>query len=130
MGRRARLRTLAVALGVGAGAIGLAHGRVPDDVPFSPVVARGRVGADFVERTGLAVEGTVRGEMDDLSAYARPGFDPGDVRALVRHVDGATRDDDTVLARHAMWALGRRFLTVDYVAGRGSLSISRHNGKI
>ncbi|WP_423751127.1 hypothetical protein [Salinirarus marinus] len=90
MDRRRRL--FAAALGVGAGAISLSHSRVPDGVPFSPVVARGRVGADFVDRTELAAEGTVRGEMDDLSAYARPGFDPDAVAPAVRRFYEETAD--------------------------------------
>ncbi|MFB6131269.1 MAG: hypothetical protein ABEJ28_10660 [Salinigranum sp.] len=53
-------------------------------VPFSPLFASGRVGADYLERHGVPTAGAVDGEMDDLGAYARPGFDPADVHPAVR----------------------------------------------
>lgn len=92
MGRFLSSRALAITLGLGFGAAALSRRRVPDDIPFSPVTAPGRVGADFVERTGLAADGTVAGEMDDLSAYARPDFDAAAVASAVRRFYEETAD--------------------------------------
>lgn len=72
-------------------------------IQFSPVTARGRVGADFVERRGLADPDapTPRGEMDDLAAFARPGFDPARVHPVVR--DFYERTADYRMASRARW---------------------------
>lgn len=55
-------------------------------IPFSPITASGRVGAEFVERRGLADPDVPEpaGEMDDMAAFARPGFDPERVHPVVR----------------------------------------------
>lgn len=57
-----------------------------DDVPLSPLVASGRVGPDWPERTGVAAEESSPpvGEMDDMAVYARPEFDPERVAPAVR----------------------------------------------
>ncbi|NHN41998.1 hypothetical protein G9C85_10205 [Halorubellus sp. JP-L1] len=78
--RRALAGALALAAGVGARR--LAAARV-DDVPLARVRAPGRVGGTFHERSGLAGD-PVRGEMDDLDAYAREEFDTTQVAAGVR----------------------------------------------
>ncbi|QLG63766.1 hypothetical protein [Halorarum salinum] len=66
------------------------------EVPLSPLSAGRRVGPDWPERVGIAVDtgsagepgGSNRepvvGEMDDLTAYERPGFDSERVAPVVR----------------------------------------------
>lgn len=80
----------AAAAGLGVAALS----REPD-LPLSPVFARGRVGADFGERTGLAGE-RAHSEMDDLDAFARDDFDPGRVHPTIRDFYESTLD-------YAMW---------------------------
>ncbi|WP_227132506.1 hypothetical protein [Halorubellus salinus] len=84
-GRRAVAGGVALAVGVALAAVGrrrMAAARV-DDVPLARVRSRGRVGADFHERSGLAGD-RVGGELDDLDAFARDGFDISRVAPAVR----------------------------------------------
>ncbi|MFC4406612.1 hypothetical protein [Haloarchaeobius iranensis] len=71
--------------GLGYAARRLAGSRVTD-VPLSPLVARGRVGGDWVARAGVGTGDHPVGEMDDMAAFAGDGFDPElvdpDVRAF------------------------------------------------
>ncbi|UPM41773.1 YndJ family protein [Halocatena salina] len=55
--------------------------RVP---PLSSLTANRRVGKEFLERNGLRGSDAPSGQMDQLSAYARPGFDPEAVHPSVR----------------------------------------------
>ncbi|WP_435145154.1 hypothetical protein [Halobaculum sp. P14] len=77
---------VAVAAGLAAVVVGWLRRarRAAADVPLSPLTAAGRVGPDWPERTGVATETEPPGEMDDFSAFARPGFDPERVPAEVR----------------------------------------------
>lgn len=65
--------TAAVVAGLGLAAV-VGGGRV-DDIPFSPVFGRGRIGADFGARRGLA-GAPARGETENFDAFARDDFDP------------------------------------------------------
>lgn len=53
-------------------------------IPFGTQTAGWVVGSDYPERAGLAGTGTPTGEMDDLGAYRRGGFDPDTVNPAVR----------------------------------------------
>lgn len=53
-------------------------------IPFGTQTAGWFVGPDFPERAGIADHETPTGEMDDLSEYARDGFDPDAVHPVVR----------------------------------------------
>lgn len=55
--------------------------RVP---PLSSLTADYRVGKAFLERNNLRGSDTPSGQMDQLSAYARPGFEPEAVHPAVR----------------------------------------------
>ncbi|WP_323674565.1 hypothetical protein [Halorubellus sp. PRR65] len=83
--RRAFAGAFAVAVGGALAALG--RGRVAsagvDDVPLARVRSRGRVGATFHERSGLAGDRVV-GEMDDLDAFAREDLDTSRVAPAVR----------------------------------------------
>lgn len=76
---------------IAAGAIALAAGasawRAADrarDVPLSPVRGGRHIGPDWVERRGIGTGESPVGEMDDMGAYARDGFDPDRVHPEVR----------------------------------------------
>ena len=101
-GRRAVAGWVAVAVGGAAAAAGgrrVAAARV-DDVPLARVRSRGRVGADFHERSGLAGDRVV-GEMDDLDAFAREDFDTSRVApAVVRFYE---RTSEYRMAVGAEW---------------------------
>jgi hypothetical protein len=71
------------------------------DVPLSPATAGWRVGADYLERRGVLGECEVGGEIDDLSAFARSGFDPEVVAPVVR--DFYERTADHRLAYGVRW---------------------------
>lgn len=55
--------------------------RIP---PLSSLTADRRVGTEFLERNGLVGPRSPSGQIDQLSAYARPGFDPETVNPAVR----------------------------------------------
>jgi hypothetical protein len=71
------------------------------DVPLSPLTAGWRVGADYPERRGIAVDGEVAGEMDDMDEYAGPTFDPEAVAPAVREFYERTADYE--LAYDVRW---------------------------
>ena len=77
-------------------------------VPLSPLMAGGRVGRYWPEHAGITTEVTPVGEMDDLAAYARPGFDPDRVAPLVREFYERTAEFDMEYAVrwHAPFRLG------------------------
>ncbi|RRJ28049.1 YndJ family protein [Halocatena pleomorpha] len=52
--------------------------------PLSSLTSSGRVGAAFLKRNGLQGPGAPIGQMEQLAAYARPGFDPEAVHPAVR----------------------------------------------
>lgn len=83
--------TLALALAALARVLDRARSRARD-VPLSPLTAGWRVGADYPERRGIVTAGEVAGEMDDLSAYAGPTFDPEAVAPEVRAFYERTAD--------------------------------------
>ena len=66
-----------------AGAVGRARAAARN-VPISPVTADRYVGADFVERSGLATGDRVAGELDDVSVLASDSFDPDALDPAVR----------------------------------------------
>lgn len=83
MSRRSRWLAGAVAVGLGGFALRRITGARVDDVPLARVRARGPIGVDFPDRSGLAGERLV-GEMDDLDAFAREEFDTTRVAPAVR----------------------------------------------
>ncbi|MFB6136349.1 MAG: hypothetical protein ABEJ04_06285 [Halobacteriaceae archaeon] len=99
-----RLRRLAALLGastlLAAVAAAIASARRARGVPLSPLTAGWRVGADYVERAGVAGPGDPVGEMDDMGRYARPGFDPGAVDPEVRRFYERTREYEMRYAVH------------------------------
>ncbi|WP_418281478.1 hypothetical protein [Halorubrum sp. DTA98] len=64
--------------------------RTASEVPLSTLRARGRVGADFLDRRGLVDENAPQptGEIDDLDAFARSNAEPSD-----RGSDGSDGSD-------------------------------------
>ncbi|QLG29134.1 hypothetical protein HUG10_17060 [Halorarum halophilum] len=90
------------------------------DVPLSPLTAGWRVGRNWPERAGVTTDTepagetgdssrhSVVGEMDDLAAYARPGFDPARVAPLVREFYERTAEFDMEydVRWHAPFRLG------------------------
>lgn len=65
-------------------------------VPLSPLTAGWRVGAEYPERRGIVADGEVVGEMDDVSEYAGPAFDPTEVHPAVRDFYERTADYELV----------------------------------
>jgi hypothetical protein len=53
-------------------------------IPFSPLTAKGRVGAEYLRRHDVATGESLSGEMDDMSEYAQPDFDPDAIHPAVR----------------------------------------------
>ncbi|MFC4550407.1 MULTISPECIES: hypothetical protein [Halorussus] len=68
------------------------------DVPLSPLTGGWRVGADYPERRGIVTEEAVAGEMDDVTAFARPGFGPDRLHPEVRDFYEKTADYDLTYA--------------------------------
>lgn len=93
------------------------------DVPLSPLTAGWRVGADYPERRGVAADGEVAGEMDDVSEYAGPEFDPEAVAPAVRAFYERTADYE--LAYRADWH--RPFRVGAALAGRLTSRIEQLN---
>lgn len=75
-------------------------------VPFSPLTAGRHVGADYVERNGLAIPGDPVGEMDDMDVYARPGFSPERLHPEVRRFYERTSEFE--MTYEATWHAGFR----------------------
>ncbi|WP_435319659.1 hypothetical protein [Haloarchaeobius sp. TZWSO28] len=71
------------------------------DVPLCPLTARGRIGSNWVARSGVGTGEDLPGEMDDLDTFARPDFDPALVAPTVRDFYEQTRQYD--LALTAEW---------------------------
>ncbi|NIB99721.1 hypothetical protein [Halobacterium sp. R2-5] len=89
-----------------AGVVGLLAGASAwraRGVPFSPVSGGARIGAEFVAHRGLADPSApaIAGEMDDMAAYAREGFDPGRVAGDVRRFYERTAEYEMLL--RARW---------------------------
>lgn len=91
--------------------------RTAREVPLSTLRARGRVGANFLERRGLVDDRAPppNGEIDDLDAFARSsggpsdeddGFDPASVDERVR--DFSERTAAYRLAYRVRWGRGFR----------------------
>lgn len=84
------------------------------DVPLSPLTATGRIGGDWVTRTGVGTGEHPVGEMDDMAAFAHDGFDPHcvdpDVRAFYE------RTSEYELSLTAEWH--RPFRTGAWLASR------------
>ncbi len=76
------------------------------DVPLSPLVARTRVGSDYLQRYGVTTGVNLSGEMDDMEEFARPDFDPDDVHPEVRRFYEHTADYD--IAYRVRWHRGFR----------------------
>ncbi|WP_227356826.1 hypothetical protein [Haladaptatus salinisoli] len=75
-------------------------------IPFSPLTAKGRVGAEYLRRHGVATGDPLSGEMDDMSAYARPDFDPEAIHPAVRRFYERTAEYD--LSYRVTWHRGFR----------------------
>jgi hypothetical protein len=93
------------------------------EVPLSPLTAGWRVGADYLDRRGLRGEGEVAGEMDDLSAFGRPGFHPDSVAPAVRAFYERTADYE--LAYEVYWH--RPFRVGAVLAGRATSRLEQLN---
>nr|WP_303648783.1 hypothetical protein [Haloarchaeobius litoreus] len=103
----------AVALvGLGYAARRLAGSRVTD-IPLSPLTAGGRIGGDWVARAGVGTGDHPVGEMDDMTAFAHDGFDPGLVDPEVRAFYERTSEYELSLT--AEWH--RPFRTGAWLAG-------------
>ena len=76
------------------------------DVPLSPLVARTRVGSDYLQRHGVTTGVGLSGEMDDMGEFARPDFDPDDVHPEVRRFYERTAEYD--IAYRVRWHRGFR----------------------
>ncbi|WP_266080411.1 hypothetical protein [Haladaptatus caseinilyticus] len=81
----------------------VAHTR---EVPLSPLVARGRVGANYLEQHDVTTGANPSGEMDDMAAYARDDFYPESVHRAVRRFYERTGEYD--LSYHVRWHRGFR----------------------
>ncbi|WP_313691987.1 hypothetical protein [Halorarum halobium] len=93
-------------------------------VPLSPLTARRRVGRDWPERAEITTGREPLGEMDDLAAYARPGFDPDRVAPLVRAFYERTAEFDVAydVRWHAPFRLGAA-LASPVTAALGQLNL-------
>jgi hypothetical protein len=76
------------------------------DVPLSPLVARTRVGPDYLQRNDVTVGVNLSGEMDDMEEFARPDFVPDDIHPEVRRFYEHTIDYD--IAYRVRWHHGFR----------------------
>ncbi len=103
-----RLRRLFVRVLAAVGLLGLARSlRRARNVPLSPLTGGRRVGPDYPEREGIT-DGTVpTGEMDDMAAYAREGFDPDVLHPEVRRFYEHT--SEYRMRYRARWHRGFRF---------------------
>lgn len=105
-----RLRKLALGWVVVAWLAGLVRRSraAARDVPLSPVRAGRYVGADFLERRGLAVDEATEpnGELDDLDEFDSDTFDSETVQPSVRRFYEETAD--YVMDYRVTWSLGFR----------------------
>ncbi|WP_435365024.1 hypothetical protein [Haloarchaeobius sp. DYHT-AS-18] len=97
---RRALAGLVLAGGLLVAASRLLAARVTD-VPLCPLTARGRIGSNWVARSGVGTGEELPGEMDDLGTFARPDFDPALVAPEVRKFYEQTSQYD--LALTAEW---------------------------
>lgn len=58
--------------------------RRANDIPVSPLTARGQVGQAYLDHHDIATTGPIQGEIDDFGTLAYPGFDPDDVHPAIR----------------------------------------------
>ncbi|WP_435334067.1 hypothetical protein [Haloarchaeobius sp. TZWWS8] len=93
------------------------------DVPLSPLTARGRVGGDWVARTGVGTGEEPAGEMDDMAEFAREDFDPDDVDPTVR--DFYERTGRYEMSLSASWH--RPFRTGAWLASRLTTAFEQLN---
>lgn len=117
---------------LGLGALGWALLRPPAlagprGLPFSRLMSRGRVGADYFTRCAPGREPAPRGLVDTLSIYDRPGFTSAAVDPNVRAFYERTADHDLAVAPawRFPWRLGGR---VAHALGRlaGQMTIPLH----
>lgn len=109
-------RTVILGVLIGLGSVLVVAGwlsrTAASGVPLSPVFGERRIGATFPERQRVATEERPAGEMDDMTAYARPrtagrnGFDPDRVDADVRAFYEQT--DKWAMAYRVRWHPGFR----------------------
>jgi hypothetical protein len=76
------------------------------DIPLSPLVARTRVGSDYLQRNDVTIGVNLSGEMDDMEEFARPDFAPDDIHHEVRRFYEHTADYD--IAYRVRWHRGFR----------------------
>jgi hypothetical protein len=95
-------------LALAALALGYVRTAVERAVPFSPLFARWRVGADYLDRYGVETEDALSGEMDDVEAYASDAFDPDALDPAVRefYEQTASYDLDYAVRWHRGFRLG------------------------
>lgn len=120
MSRRRGALALTIALLAGAvGAVrGVARRRVRH-LPFCPLFADGRVGADWARRNGFEGD-RVPGEIEDFSVYdrdprrGRDGFDAGAIHPEVRRFYERTTDYDLVYETtwHRGFRIGARIASI------------------
>lgn len=104
VGRRFAIRAV-LAVGLALAALRSIGARRVGELPFAPVYGRGRIGADWADRRGLAGD-PVSGEVDRFSIYDRPGFDSGSVHPEVRRFYERTGEYD--LEYRTRWHPGFR----------------------
>ncbi|RBI62470.1 hypothetical protein DMJ13_11465 [halophilic archaeon] len=98
--QRERRGRVAVLFAAGLAVVALAGGRLrraaarADSVPLSPLFARWRVGADYLDRHGVATGDPLPGEMDDVAAYESPEFEPDALDPAVRRFYERTAEYD------------------------------------
>ena len=89
-------------------ALGRVRNAVERTVPFSPLFARWRVGADYLDRHAVETGEALPGEMDDVAAYASAAFDPDALDPAVRdfYEQTASYDLDYAVRWHRGFRLG------------------------
>ncbi|WP_327053696.1 hypothetical protein [Halomicrococcus gelatinilyticus] len=103
-----RRRGAVVALALVALTLERLGAAVERTVPFSPLFARWRVGADYLDRYGVETGEALPGEMDDVAAYASDAFDPDALDPTVRefYERTASYDLDYAVRWHRGFRLG------------------------
>jgi hypothetical protein len=75
-------------------------------IPFSPLVAKGYVGSEYLDRHDIDTTEEMIGEVDDFSVFARPDFDPDRVHPAVRRF--YERTTEYQLTYNVVWHRGFR----------------------
>ncbi|MCU4973692.1 hypothetical protein OB955_13205 [Halobacteria archaeon AArc-m2/3/4] len=101
-----------------------------DDIPFCPLFARGRIGADWASRRGFEGDSAL-GELDDFAVYDRDGFDSSAVHPEIRRFYERTTEYDLVYETH--WHRGFRagaWLAAFVTSRLEQLNLPGRNGRV